>query len=545
MNGDPQKGGKVPAALDNLDVGGWLRAIGLGQYEQVFEQKGITPRVLVQLADEDLKDLGVAKLVHRANILAEIEKLTAGAASAKPATPKVATPATVPPGGQAPDFSSLPLNPMPPVTGVPVPVARIASGVRVAAVQARPVAGTVPVFSPPSPVAPQKTNRKRRLGGKFLVISIALHLLFALGAAYYVVQTITAKRKLTFHGGPPSPNPSQRAIEHKVQMAKKQNSMSAPPPVKRIVTTGMAKVALPDMPSMPTSNPVAATKAVGAGGVGVGFGPSVGAASASAGGGSTISFFGLRTQGTSALVGTFYDLKQDKNRKPTSMDPGKYASEVLAFVKAGWGASHFNKYYKGPDPLYATQVFTPNIPAELGPQAFGLEKEVKPSLWLVLYKGNVTAPESGVFHFVGAGDDVMMVRFNGKLVLDRGWNFGTGWKPVANYDYGFSTIKNGFAKGDGCQVEAGHVYAIEVLIGEQPGGLGYASLLIEKDGVQYQKDKKGNPILPVFRVADTKPPSPGKYSYPPHTEDGPIWKSVGGGDKPFSGLDALKATQSQ
>jgi len=149
-----------------------------------------------------------------------------------------------------------------------------------------------PAASSPAPIK----GAKRRLGGKFLVISIVVHLLFGLGAAYYVVQTITAKRKLTFHGGPPSPNPSQRAIEHKVQMAKKQNSMSAPPPVKRIVTTGMAKVALPDMPSMPTSNPVAASKAVGAGGVGVGFGPSVGGASAMAGGGSSIPFFGLKMQ---------------------------------------------------------------------------------------------------------------------------------------------------------------------------------------------------------------------------------------------------------
>ena len=543
MSGSPDtgdRGGEIPATLEKLDVGGWLRAIGLGQYGEVFQQKGITPRVLVQLADEDLKDLGVGKLVHRANILAEIEKLKRGDISPKPVVTAIATPVS------APTVVQPPSKPFPVAAGGgPVTVARVASGVRVATVPARPVAGVVPIVVPSSQGAPQKTGRKSRLGGKFLAVSIALHLLFALGAAYYVVQTITAKRKLTFHGGPPSPNPSQRAIEHKVQMARKQNTMSAPPPVKRIVTTGMSKVALPDMPAMPTSNPAAASKAVGAGGVGVGFGPSAGAATASAGGGSTISFFGLRTQGTSALVGTFFDLKQDKNRKPTGMNPGLYAKEVLAFVKAGWAASHFSKYYKGPDPLYATQVFTPNIPADLGPQAFGLEKEVKPSLWLVLYKGSVTAPESGTFHFVGAGDDVMLVKFNGRLVLDRGWTFGTGWKPVANYDYGFSTIKNGFAKGDGCQVEAGHVYPIEVLIGEQPGGLGYASLLMEKDGVEYKKDARGNPILPVFRVADTKPPSPGKYQYPPHTEDGPVWKVVGSGDKPFSGLDALKAKQSQ
>jgi hypothetical protein len=127
------------------------------------------------------------------------------------------------------------------------------------------------------------------------VISVVVHLLFGVGAAYYVVQTITAKRKLTFHGGPPSPNPSQRAIEHKVQMAKKQNTMSAPPPVKRIVTTGMSKVALPEMPAMPALNS-ASTRMTGAGGVGTGLGPSIGGATASMGGGGAIPFFGLRTQ---------------------------------------------------------------------------------------------------------------------------------------------------------------------------------------------------------------------------------------------------------
>src|SRR5207244_13264763 len=84
------------------------------------------------------------------------------------------------------------------------------------------------------------------LGSKFLVISIAVHLLFGVGAAYWVVQRYQANRKLTFKGGPPSPNPSTRALEHKVQTAKKQSTMSAPSLAKRITTTGLAKVALPE-----------------------------------------------------------------------------------------------------------------------------------------------------------------------------------------------------------------------------------------------------------------------------------------------------------
>src|SRR6201995_4097405 len=49
-----------------------------------------------------------------------------------------------------------------------------------------------------------------RTSGKFLIISIAAHALFGIIAAVFVVQHIQTARKLTFKGGPPSPNPSTR-----------------------------------------------------------------------------------------------------------------------------------------------------------------------------------------------------------------------------------------------------------------------------------------------------------------------------------------------
>src|SRR5437764_2703138 len=121
-----------------------------------------------------------------------------------------------------------------------------------------------------------------RTSGKFLMISIGAHVLFGLIAAVFVVQHIQAGRKLTFKGGPPSPNPSTRALEHKVQMAKKQSSMSAPALAKKITTTGAAKVSLPEMPAMPKlgAPPV---KMAGAGGTDVSFGAGSMAASGGSG----------------------------------------------------------------------------------------------------------------------------------------------------------------------------------------------------------------------------------------------------------------------
>ena len=83
----------------------------------------------------------------------------------------------------------------------------------------------------------------------FLIISIGLHLLFGLGAAYLVVSHYSASRKLTFAAGPKSPNPSERALQHRVQMQEKSKSAPAAVP-KRVLSTGAAKIELPPMPEI-------------------------------------------------------------------------------------------------------------------------------------------------------------------------------------------------------------------------------------------------------------------------------------------------------
>ena len=362
---------------------------------------------------------------------------------------------------------------------------------------------------------------------QFLFVSVLVHLLLAGVATVLVVQTITAKRKLTFTAAPPTANPSTHAVEHRVQMAQKQKTMSAPAQAKRVTTLATnAKVTLPQMPAMPALDSVVTPAKMGGMG-GAGFGLATAGAPGGVGGpgGGGVALFGLRTSST-GLLGTFYDLKQTPGKQSTKMNPGLYGDIVVKIVKAGFNIGMLSKYYKSDKPLYATMIWIPDIPADLGPAAFGLENEVKPSMWLVHYKGKVTAPASFTFHFVGAGDDIMLVKFDGKLVLDRCWYVRTGWKPVANYDYGFGGIPDGFAKGDAIEVRAGESYDMEVLIGEQPGGASFATLLQEVEGVAYDKDPKGNPILPVFRMADTKPAeNDASHVFPPHRNDGPVWKA--------------------
>lgn len=391
------------------------------------------------------------------------------------------------------------------------------------------MAGAATDSLPKTPVtvaAPARRSLWARLrNSRFLFISIVVHVLFGIGAAVYVVQTFSPKRKLTFKGGPPSPNHSERALEHKVSLAKKQSTMSAPAVNKRILTTGISKVTLPEMPAMPKLD-AAPSRMAGVGGAGFGM-PSAmtGTQGASAGGG-PISFFGLHESGGGSFAGTFYDLKQSQTHRSTNMTEQKYRDIVTGFLKGGWNDNLFRDFYKAPNTLYNTQIFTPYMPADEGPKAFRVSGEVKPKLWLAIYRGRVSPPESGNYHFVGAGDDLLVVRFNGQVVLDGSWNPHNVASVAAKYDYGFSEIPNKFVKGPAVAVQAGSFYPMEILIGEQPGGEFFADLFVEKDGVTYKKESHGSPLLPIFRVAEGKMPAlKSGQKMPPYLPDGPVWRA--------------------
>jgi class 3 adenylate cyclase/predicted ATPase len=69
-----------------MDLGGWLRNLGLEQYEAAFRDNAINEKVLPRLTAEDLKDLGVVIVGHRRTLLDAIAALRADAnAKAAPA----------------------------------------------------------------------------------------------------------------------------------------------------------------------------------------------------------------------------------------------------------------------------------------------------------------------------------------------------------------------------------------------------------------------------------------------------------------------------
>jgi class 3 adenylate cyclase len=58
-----------------MDLGEWLRSLGLGKYEAAFRENEIDESVLSRLTAEDLKELGVAALGHRRKLLDAIAAL--------------------------------------------------------------------------------------------------------------------------------------------------------------------------------------------------------------------------------------------------------------------------------------------------------------------------------------------------------------------------------------------------------------------------------------------------------------------------------------
>ena len=67
-----------------MDVGGWLRRLGLEQYEASFRQNKIDDTVLPRLTAEDLKDLGVGFVGDRRKLLDAIAALRAEASAPTP-----------------------------------------------------------------------------------------------------------------------------------------------------------------------------------------------------------------------------------------------------------------------------------------------------------------------------------------------------------------------------------------------------------------------------------------------------------------------------
>ncbi len=419
----------------------------------------------------------------------------------------------------------------------------------------------------PSHEVPTPLKRRfwEKFGGASFTISVIFHLiLLAIGLIIVFEAIPKSDGEVKFmppSGGGHSSASSLTNQKHRVQMMQ--------PNLSRVSAMGAtSNFILPEpdefsqISSMASLTSGSMAGGLGSNGSGNGSagGPSIGSGMApvlSDGNGSK-NPFGMAGNRSGALIGTFYDLKQTNNRKPTNMTDEEMRNELPEIVKRGFKDSVFRKYYKAPRELYQTKLFIPSISADGAPAAFECQKDVQPRRWLVTYRGGVIAPKSGKFRFVGLCDDVMVIRFDNRPVFDYGYTIaGTGTAingrtdevngnkknvelanqirrdtpmrvPISFYRYERTPMHNsyvgGMAVGAEFSVEAGKSYPIDILIGEIPGGSFSVALMIEEVGATYQKDPAGFPILPLFRLDQSPPSEELKGESPPYDPEGPVWK---------------------
>ncbi|HTJ79917.1 MAG TPA: PA14 domain-containing protein [Rariglobus sp.] len=357
-----------------------------------------------------------------------------------------------------------------------------------------------------------------------MLISIIVHVFIIGGATVWVVSSIQPQRKALFNGG----ENAAPEIRHPVKMSNTQPNLDTL--TKRIsVDTPDSVVALPDLPDSQDAGISSPSLA-----------PAIGSPGGAGGGlaGPLMPIFGFKEpQKNGTLVGTLYDFKQLRGRKPNpELAALNDNAEQLAyqttfkFVNSGWAKSILYKYYKSPQKLYASQIIIPQINASEGPKAFGVEGEIKPRGFIVLYEGRVSPPETGTYRFVGAADDIMMVALDGRLVLDGCLYWSTRLRSQFHSDNPQpASYKNkinlprGLLVGNQMALKKGTFYDIKILIGEGPGGKSQACLFYQKDGINYEKDELGSPFLPVFRISNVETGTSNGASI---MKDGPIWSAL-------------------
>ena len=380
--------------------------------------------------------------------------------------------------------------------------------------------------SPSTPLHRPNRTLWQRLGGEGLALSVIIHLLLVIIAVVWVVSTVTdlsgKKDPNTFATGAGGGSGGPKAKEYKTKLQPK-NVKSLTKTSSRITSKNAnATMAVSSLPSL--TNPLATAGAIGGGsskGFGGGSGGGIGAGKGTGvgGGRNFVSLFGMKGStgvGTGGLIGTFYDLKQTNGRQPTAMVDGRtgiapYRGAVRDFLEAGWSPGKLSKFYKAPDTLISGQLFITGSSANDAPKAFEVEKQVKPSRWVIHYRCYVEVPSSLPFRFVGSGDDFLLVRWNRKIALDDGYETylagGGNYKDFGEkvtQEYKVDRRPGGLHRlkaGPWIQVTKGTKIPVEVLIGETPGGVFdcYLAIEVAKSGTKVQGEYVGEGKLKLFR----------------------------------------------
>ena len=342
----------------------------------------------------------------------------------------------------------------------------------------------------------------KSFGGDSFLISVIFHGILIIFALFYVVATIQPKEPepQEFVSGAGGGSDGDNANRQQRRMRQKPREMNTQNKITSKSTR--AKLTLPEMPKMNTSNLGAlssmknsgggASSGTGGGiggGVGKGFGPGIGNGSA------FLSMFGTKGPNIGGISGNFYDLKLTDKNAPSGMNKDKYLDVGFNVIrkKGSWNESPLKGYFKADTTLsMPAQIFIPAISADDAPKAFDLTNAGRQ--WMIHYKGSVRANKSGKIRLIGIADDFIAVRLGETLALDAGM-FSFTEKSRANERLGVSSPgkrdlipsfdgyqgrTTGMYTGPVITVKKDATLQFECIIGELPGGAFSAALLFEE-----------------------------------------------------------------
>lgn len=320
-----------------------------------------------------------------------------------------------------------------------------------------------------------------------VLISLALHAGAFFLAGVLVVFSVTQKEEKKFVPPKPVERPKMKLKKPKVQV-KKNNK---PKPTTRIVTK-VKRASMPDI-QLPEMSGMADGLVGGIGGFEMV--PDL----------SEITLLGSGQTIGNDFVGRFYDFKRSRSGSTKIMDPDNFRSELGRFVRSGFRQSTIAQYYESPKKLYTTSFCIPAIRSSMAPSAFG-EGDTLGYCWMAHYKGQLVYDKDIRFRFRGVGDDVLVVMVDGEVVLNASWPDDTEntvagfWQSSSADSRRFRLANNTAVVGDWIELKANEPKDMQVIIGEVPGGVFSAMLVVEVDGEEYSSNSQGGPILPIFKT---------------------------------------------
>ncbi|MBO5684355.1 MAG: hypothetical protein J6R92_05350 [Akkermansia sp.] len=402
----------------------------------------------------------------------------------------------------------------------------------------------------------------------------ALSLAFGLTLTFTVIYFATEQPAEFLAYVPPAENAAPRPVPTTPQLQSKAATPSNTVAPSVIVSTGAAPVAMAQIDfEMDDSADDGLS-------IDIGMGMDTGLGELGEGG----SGMGSSQSSGSALEGTFYDLKQTRSKAPSkvapkgSVDKNEMYSIVSTFLRS-WDTKLLSRFYSPKSKLYASNFVVPVAKNTLAPEAFGCAKEVKPSGWMVVYRGKVKSPVDATIRFVGIGDDFIAVRFNGKMALETGYAWpslfskgdegSAAWWPDGKQRPAFrANIKagkdprhkgydfipspsdiptwskeseiGGFTAGSVIKVKEGATYPIDIAIAESGGSFGYILLwenLSDNPVVKNSKLSAGKkfylfrtnfsaPTKQEIRTLIGKHMSTNDLEWASFDPDSPIWVAV-------------------